>query len=112
MKRLLIAALLLAASAGVYLALQPATDPPATGAADEDRAAQVARGEYLARAGNCMACHTAPGGTPWAGGRAMDTPFGTIYTSNLTPDPTTGLGQWTADDFWKALHEARHALPG
>ena len=107
MKRLLIAALLLAASAGVYLALQPATDPPATGAADEDRAAQVARGEYLARAGNCMACHTAPGGTPWAGGRAMDTPFGTIYTSNLTPDPTTGLGQWTADDFWKALHEGR-----
>ncbi|MGL6079211.1 c-type cytochrome [Methyloversatilis discipulorum] len=107
MKRLLIAALLLAASAGVYLALQPATDPPATGAADEDRAALVARGEYLARAGNCMACHTAPGGTPWAGGRAMDTPFGTIYTSNLTPDPTTGLGQWTADDFWKALHEGR-----
>jgi mono/diheme cytochrome c family protein len=107
MKRLLIAALLLAASAGVYLALQPAADEPATGAADADRAAQVARGEYLARAGNCMACHTAPGGTPWAGGRAMDTPFGTIYTSNLTPDPTTGLGQWTADDFWKALHEGR-----
>jgi mono/diheme cytochrome c family protein len=107
MKRLLTAALLLAASAGVYLALQPAVDQPATGAADEDRAALVARGEYLARAGNCMACHTAPGGAPWAGGRAMDTPFGTIYTSNLTPDPTTGLGQWTADDFWKALHEGR-----
>ncbi len=107
MKRLLIAALLLAASAGVYLALQPAADQPATGAADEDRAALVARGEYLARAGNCMACHTTPGGTPWAGGRAMDTPFGTIYTSNLTPAPTTGLGQWTADDFWKALHEGR-----
>ena len=107
MKRLLIAALLFAASAGVYLALQPAADQPAASAAGEDRAAQVARGEYLARAGNCMACHTAPGGTPWAGGRAMDTPFGTIYTSNLTPDPTTGLGQWTADDFWKALHEGR-----
>ncbi|MDY0056378.1 MAG: cytochrome c [Methyloversatilis sp.] len=107
MKRILIAALLLATSAAVYLALQPAPDQPVAAAGSEDRAAQLARGEYLARAGNCMACHTAPGGTPWAGGRAMDTPFGTIYTSNLTPDPKTGLGQWTADDFWKALHEGR-----
>lgn len=107
MKRVLIAAVLLATAAALYIALQPAPDRPVAATLDQDRAAQVARGEYLARAGNCMACHTAPGGIPWAGGRAMDTPFGTIYTSNLTPDPTTGLGQWTADDFWNALHEGR-----
>ncbi|MBU0601440.1 MAG: c-type cytochrome [Gammaproteobacteria bacterium] len=67
----------------------------------------IARGEYLARAGNCMACHTARGGAPWAGGRAIDTPFGTFYTSNLTPDADTGLGKWSADDFRAALHEGR-----
>lgn len=67
----------------------------------------VARGEYLARAGNCMACHSARGGAPWAGGRAIDTTFGTFYTTNLTPDPDTGLGNWTAEDFWLALHEGR-----
>ncbi|MDP3871178.1 MAG: cytochrome c [Methyloversatilis sp.] len=67
----------------------------------------VARGEYLARAGNCMACHSARGGTPWAGGRAINTTFGTFYTTNLTPDPDTGLGRWTSDEFWRALHEGR-----
>ncbi len=72
--------------------------------AAEDR---IGRGEYLARAGNCMGCHSAKGGTPWAGGRALDTSFGTFYTTNLTPDDATGLGQWTSDDFWNALHEGR-----
>ncbi len=69
--------------------------------------ALVARGEYLTRAGNCMACHTARGGAPWAGGRAIETPFGTVYAGNLTPDRTTGLGAWSADDFWRALHHGR-----
>ena len=67
----------------------------------------AARGAYLARAGNCMACHTDRGGAPYAGGRALATPFGTLYASNLTPDPRTGLGAWTADDFWQALHQGR-----
>jgi mono/diheme cytochrome c family protein len=67
----------------------------------------VARGAYLAHAGNCMLCHTTRGGAPFAGGRAIATPFGTVYASNLTPDPATGLGQWTADDFWRALHHGR-----
>jgi mono/diheme cytochrome c family protein len=53
----------------------------------------VTRGRYLARAGNCQACHTAPGGAPWAGGRGIETPFGVVYAGNLTPDPT-GLGGW------------------
>lgn len=73
----------------------------ATGA---DPAVQVAKGEYLVRAGNCMACHTTRGGAPYAGGRAIGTPFGSIYASNITPDKSTGLGAWSADDFWRALH--------
>ncbi|HSV46804.1 MAG TPA: cytochrome c, partial [Ramlibacter sp.] len=54
-----------------------------------------------------MTCHTERGGAPYAGGRAIDTPFGTVYAGNLTPDATTGLGQWTASDFWRALHHGR-----
>lgn len=67
----------------------------------------VARGAYLARAGNCMGCHTARGGAPYAGGRGIETPFGTVYASNLTPDAATGIGQWSADDFWRALHQGK-----
>lgn len=69
--------------------------------------AQVEQGAYLARAGNCMACHTAPGGEPYAGGRPIETPFGTVYSSNLTPDRPNGIGSWTSVDFWRALHEGR-----
>ena len=68
---------------------------------------QIEQGRYLALAGNCMACHTTRGGTPFAGGRRIDTPFGGVYSSNLTPDPATGLGQWTAQDFWQAMHRGR-----
>ena len=64
----------------------------------------LARGAYLARAGNCAGCHTARGGAPYAGGRGIETPFGTIYASNLTPDGATGLGAWSASDFWRAMH--------
>ena len=69
--------------------------------------AQIEQGRYLTLAGNCMACHTTRGGTPFAGGRRIDTPFGGVYSSNLTPDPETGLGQWTAQDFWQAMHRGR-----
>jgi mono/diheme cytochrome c family protein len=68
---------------------------------------QVVKGEYLARAGNCIACHTVRGGSPYAGGRAIATPFGDIFSSNITPDPATGIGNWTADDFWRALHNGK-----
>lgn len=85
----------------------PASSPAAATANPQDLQAQVARGQYLTRAGNCMACHTDRGGAPWAGGRAIATPFGTVYASNLTPDAATGLGAWTADDFWRALHHGR-----
>ena len=79
-------------------------EPPAS---TEPLAQRIARGEQLALAGNCMACHTEPGGAPWAGGRAIDTPFGTVHSSNLTPDAATGLGAWTARDFWRAMHHGR-----
>ncbi|HUA56005.1 MAG TPA: cytochrome c [Candidatus Sulfotelmatobacter sp.] len=72
-----------------------------------DDHALVAQGEYLAKAGDCIACHTDPGGPLFAGGRALPTPFGTIYSSNVTPDPATGIGKWTADDFYKTMHEGR-----
>lgn len=64
----------------------------------------VARGRYLLRAGDCRACHTRQGGEPWAGGRPVPTPFGTVYAPNISPDPATGIGNWSADDFWQALH--------
>jgi mono/diheme cytochrome c family protein len=68
---------------------------------------QVARGAYLARAGNCMLCHTDRGGAPYAGGRPIETPFGTVYAGNLTPDAETGLGNWSAAHFRRALQEGR-----
>jgi mono/diheme cytochrome c family protein len=67
----------------------------------------LAQGAYLARLGNCAQCHTVPGGAPYAGGQGIATPFGTVYGGNLTPDPQTGLGRWTEDDFWRALHHGR-----
>ncbi|WP_291012858.1 cytochrome c [Hydrogenophaga sp.] len=79
--------------------------PPVDPAARVDVAsALVERGAYLARAGNCAACHTARGGLPYAGGRPLVTPFGTVFASNLTPDDDTGLGRWSADAFWRAMH--------
>ncbi len=65
----------------------------------------VARGKYLAEAADCAACHSAPGGAPYAGGLAMQSGFGTIYATNITPDPDNGIGRWSADDFWRALHD-------
>ncbi|HZM45330.1 MAG TPA: cytochrome c [Burkholderiales bacterium] len=65
----------------------------------------IDRGEYLARAGDCIACHTAPGGEPFAGGRAMPTPFGNLYVSNITPDDETGIGRWTPDDFYRMMQK-------
>ena len=66
----------------------------------------IERGRYLATAGDCVACHQAPAlGSSYAGGRAIETPFGNILTPNITPDPDTGIGRWSADDFARALHE-------
>jgi mono/diheme cytochrome c family protein len=73
--------------------------------ADSDNYVDVVRGKALATAGDCVACHTAKGGVPFAGGLALQTPFGAIMTPNITPDNATGIGSWSADDFARAMHE-------
>lgn len=65
------------------------------------------RGKYLARAGDCVACHTQPGAADYSGGKGIQTPFGVIYSSNLTPDNVSGLGSWSSDDFWQAMHHGK-----
>jgi mono/diheme cytochrome c family protein len=68
---------------------------------------RIERGRYLAVLGDCAGCHTAPGGAPFAGGLALQTPFGTLVAPNITPDPETGIGNMTNDDFLATLHEGR-----
>lgn len=103
--------LFLLATAGVLFALQGGYAPyrvPAGGApAAIADASAAARGEYLARLGNCVTCHTTRGGTPFAGGRTFATGYGTIYSTNLTPDAATGLGDWSLDEF---RHTMRHGV--
>src|SRR5690349_16023433 len=72
-----------------------------------ERKRREARGAYLAKIGNCMGCHTTPAGKPYAGGHHLDTPIGTFITPNITPDQETGIGLWSEDDFWRALHEGK-----
>ena len=81
----------------------PSASPAAIAATPDN----IARGAYLARAGDCMACHTARGGPAYAGGRALETPFGAVFAPNITPDRETGIGAWSADDFWRALHNGK-----
>ena len=67
-------------------------------------AEQLRRGQYLVAAGDCMSCHLRDGGEPLAGGLALKTPFGVIYTPNITSDPDTGIGKWTSEQFNRAMH--------
>lgn len=85
-------------------AIAPMT-PVAPSGASIYTAATLERGRQLAAAGDCVVCHTAPGGIPNAGGRAMETPFGKIITTNLTPDPETGIGLWSFSAFQRAMRE-------
>jgi mono/diheme cytochrome c family protein len=94
----------LCASALLWLDRAPLLAPAAETGTDP---AQLERGRVLALAGNCAGCHTARGGAAYAGGRALATPFGTVFAGNLTPDVETGLGAWTAEHFWRALHHGR-----
>jgi mono/diheme cytochrome c family protein len=74
-----------------------------------DWALEPGAGEYAMRAGDCMACHTADDGADFAGGRPIDSPLGTIYTANITPDPETGIGNWSLDQFRAALIDGLRA---
>lgn len=116
--RWLLAIVLLLALLLAWLSLRRAHDTAATNAPPVTAAVLqqpqlIARGAYLARAGDCAACHTARGGAPYAGGRSLATPFGAVSAPNLTPDRATGLGAWTFADFWQAMHEGRgrHGQP-
>ena len=109
MKKWMIAAgLVLIAGAGAKLLLWPDDDigPPAV-ASSLSQEQLIARGAYLAKAGDCMACHTTRGGVAYAGGRALQTPFGKVLSPNITADRETGIGSWTADDFWRAIHNGK-----
>ena len=81
-------------------------EDPLSPSSNANTPAQIERGAYLARAGNCAVCHTARGGAPYAGGKGIPTPFGTVFAGNLTP-AATGLGDWTAAEFWRAMHHGR-----
>jgi len=77
---------------------------------------EIERGANLAAVGNCVTCHTARGGKPFAGGYALKTPFGTVHGTNITPDPETGIGAWSLADFTRAVREGldpagRHYYP-
>ncbi|VEG91677.1 c-type cytochrome [Legionella spiritensis] len=82
---------------------------PETKPADGAQEKLIKRGEYLAKIGDCIACHTdVKGGTPaFAGGLPIDTPFGTFYSPNITPDKETGIGKWTEKDFIRAMKDGR-----
>jgi mono/diheme cytochrome c family protein len=109
MKRLTgFACLLTAAAAGLagWLALGGAHElPMAPIQTDKADIRLVAQGAYLAKAGDCAACHTASPGQSFAGGVALATPFGTITSTNITPDPQTGIGLWSEAAFSRALRQ-------
>jgi thiosulfate dehydrogenase len=98
----------LGAIAAIWMAVPPRLDetksPGFSGTAE---AGLVAKGRYVAQLGDCVACHTAPGGPEMAGGRALETPFGTIYSTNITPDPQHGIGGWSYAAFDRAM---RHGV--
>ena len=83
-----------------YKGASPVGVPAELAGADD-----LTKGKYLTEAADCAACHTTPGGKPYAGGFAFKLPFGTIYTPNITPDTETGIGSWTDAQFLRAMHE-------
>lgn len=87
------------------VARSPAVADDSAAGRAEPAGPELARGRYLARIGNCEACHTRPGGARWAGGRAVVTPFGTVYSGNLTQSSAHGLGAWSFEDFRRAMRD-------
>ncbi|MGQ2978243.1 MAG: molybdopterin cofactor-binding domain-containing protein [Polaromonas sp.] len=91
--------------AAALLGWRPAIAPVSAGSASIYTAATIERGRQLAAAGDCVVCHTTPGGAPNAGGLAMDTPFGQVVSTNITPDAQTGIGLWSFSAFQRAMRE-------
>ncbi|MFO1328328.1 MAG: molybdopterin cofactor-binding domain-containing protein [Rubrivivax sp.] len=105
-----------AAAVTAFAGFRPAIAPVSRPDASIYTAATIERGRTVAALGNCAGCHTAPGGAPLAGARALATPFGTVYSTNLTPDVDTGIGAWSFDAFRRAMREGvsrdgRHLFP-
>jgi len=110
MKKLFLSLLglaLLVLVGALAFALWPTGTREVAAPAAADQAALVERGRYLADAGDCTACHTAKGGQPFAGGLPIASPIGTLYSTNITPDKATGIGDYTLNDFDRAL---RHGI--
>src|SRR6202042_1285019 len=101
----ILAAGVLGIAALLLLAQRPAIVPIERPIAPTFSAESVAKGEALAAAAHCASCHTRPGGQPFAGGYGVNTPFGIIYGTNITPDPKTGIGTWSLDAFVRAMRE-------
>jgi mono/diheme cytochrome c family protein len=101
-----LAALLLAAAAWMAPSLAQ-NKAQGKAAAAAGRQSIVERGKYLAQAGDCIACHTVPGSKIFSGNRPMPTPFGTLYAPNITPDRETGIGKWSAGEFYNMMHTGR-----
>jgi len=97
--------ILLALAGFGAFAWRPSIAPVATPASSSFPAAQVAQGALLAKAGYCATCHTVEGGQTYAGGYAMKTQFGTIYSTNITPDVETGIGSWSEEAFARAMRK-------
>lgn len=111
MKRLLIVlgvlVLLAFVAAALFFFVPAGLAPVRASAAQPSGRALIDKGRYLATAGDCVACHSVAGGKPFAGGLAFKLPFGTIYSSNITPDRKTGIGGWSAAEFVRAM---RHGI--
>jgi len=103
MKLLAATLLVLGASPLARAQTPPSAPPPVTQPAAPSIAPAASKGEYVARAGDCNACHSVPGGKAFAGGLKMGTPLGNIYSTNITPDPDTGIGNYSFEDFDRAV---------
>lgn len=89
----------------IGLALALGTAIAASAARADPDFNKIERGRYLVDAGDCYACHTQDPAKPFAGGRPLATPFGTVYSANITPDPDAGIGSWSDDQFYRAMHD-------
>jgi len=113
MKRIAIVVTVVLLAAGGWWWFHNEAKAPVSRSASEVNAAVlkdpalIAKGEYLAIVGDCASCHTSQGGARYAGGRVLPTPFGNIPSPNITPDHETGLGDWSFEDFWQALHAGK-----
>jgi len=113
MKRIAIVVIVVLLAAGGWWWFHNEAKAPVARSASEVNAAAlkdpalIAKGEYLAIVGDCASCHTSQGGVRYAGGRVLPTPFGNIPSPNITPDRETGLGDWSFEDFWQALHAGK-----